>query len=829
MVLFVLTATAAGLLNSAVVAALPSTDFQTARPPVSTTSGAVVKGTTTTQRGTIPLGGALVSLSSTRTSEVLTLQSEGDGTYVFEGLEAGEYRVSASLDGFDPQEQIVRVGYNETAEVPLDLPIAAIAERVDVVASAETIVPAVGTLTPAEAIDSRELEQLGAGGGFQAAMRLLAGVIEVPGGVAIKGGRPSQATVQLGSGTLVDPATGLSQVRLPDDAIESVSVLPNPYAVEFGRFSSGLVLIQTRRAGEKWRTRFNRLDPTFRTRRGSPVDIQGIASFSPRIETGGPLVRDRIFLQQAAQYRYRTNDIPSRPPDELRRSHAFSSFTRMDANLSPRHGLVAMLGVFPMSTELATLGTFTPPEASVDLRSGVTTGVVTARTLWSDLLFSETTVGLSRYRTDVRPQGQQPMELRPETTDGHFFNRQDRDADSYQIVHTVSGSARRGETLHLFKVGLDVFHTRFRGSSASAPVLIRDSAGRLVRRLDFEGPSAQAVDSTDLALFAQDRVQPTGRWYIEFGARFDRDGVIKRLNVTPRLGSAVLLREDGTAVLRGGVGLFYERTPSTAGVFEQYERSVDTRYGLGTASAAVGLSVTNWRDPDLRTARSLTFDLVYDHKLTPLWAVRLGAIDRRGDQELLVLPAAVPGGRQLQLVSAGRSRYREAELGVHYTRGSRADVNVSYVRALARSDTNAFTNYFDTIRAPVVAENVYASARTEVPHRLLVRARVLPTPVWLAVCVVDWRSGFPYSTVDVALDFVGPRNVRRFPTYVRTELGLEHRLRLGRFRPWFGVRVDNALNAWLPSDVQNNVTSPAFGTFYNSEYRQFRIQLRFER
>jgi len=44
-------------------------------------------------------------------------------------------------------------------------------------------------------------------------------------------------------------------------------VLPNPYAVEYGRFSSGLVVIQTRRAGDKWKIRLNSLDPAFRTER----------------------------------------------------------------------------------------------------------------------------------------------------------------------------------------------------------------------------------------------------------------------------------------------------------------------------------------------------------------------------------------------------------------------------------------------------------------------------------------------------------------------------------------------------------------------------------
>jgi hypothetical protein len=61
------------------------------------------------------------------------------------------------------------------------------------------------------------------------------------------------------------------------------------------------------------------------------------------------------------------------------------------------------------------------------------------------------------------------------------------------------------------------------------------------------------------------------------------------------------------------------------------------------------------------------------------------------------------------------------------------------------------------------------------------------------------------------------------------ELGLEHRFKIFNLRPWIGVRAYNAFSSFLPTDVQANITSPAFGTFYNSEYRQFRVQVRFER
>src|SRR6185436_19697191 len=305
-------------------------------------------------------------------------------------LAPGTYALLVTSQGFDTLKTNAIIAANAATTIALDLRISTITDTVDVVAPT-TLVPSTGTLTAAEGLSSRELEELTPGGGLKSALRLLASVIEVPGGLAIKGGRPNQAITQLGAGAFFDPATGLSQVSLPDDAIDSVTVLPNPYAVEYGRFSSGLVLIRTRRATDVWKTRINKLDPSFRTARGQPFNIVGISSFSPRFETGGPLVKDRVFLQQAAQYRYRTTDIPSRPQSELRTSNRFSSFTRLDANVSPRHLLVVAGGWFPASARAATLGTFIPPDASVNTRGHVSTASLTERSLWSDSIFSETT------------------------------------------------------------------------------------------------------------------------------------------------------------------------------------------------------------------------------------------------------------------------------------------------------------------------------------------------------------------------------------------------------------------------------------------------------
>ncbi|MGE3958886.1 MAG: TonB-dependent receptor [Vicinamibacterales bacterium] len=788
-----------------------------------------ITGIVTTQNGSIPLGGALVSLLL-RDTEVGTYVSDGEGAFRFEGLEAGLYTVVTTLEGFDPLRVNAVLGGGQAMIVNADLRIAAVSERVDVVAST-ALVPTTGTLAATDGLTGRELEEIAGGGGFQAALRLLASVIEVPGGVSIKGGRPSQASVQLGPGAFVDPATGLSQVSLPDDAIDSVTVLPNPYSVEYGRFSSGLVLIRTRRAGDVWRTRLNNLDPSFRTKRGSAVRIVGISAFSPRAETGGPLIKDKLFLQQALQYRYRTNDVPSRPQSELKRSHRFSSFTRLDANLSPRHTLVSAVGLFPSRATQATLGTFTPPDASANMEGNVSTAAITERALWSETLFTETTVEAHRYSTDVMPRGGAAMELLPETTLGSFFNRQHREATTFQFIESASGTARGRGGLHLYKAGADVLYSRYSSWSESRPVLIRRSDGTLVRRLDFTpGQTVQAQTSVDVALFAQDRVQPGERWYAEFGARLDRDGVIGRVNLTPRAGVAFLLKKDGSSVLRSGYGLFFERTPSVAGVFTQYEAPLDTRYQPdGVTPIAAPVLLRHVTDPNLRTSRSLTWDLALDHRFSARWAGHVAVIDRRGHRELLVNETEQDGTPVLRLDSSGRSVYRELELSAHYTEGQRADITVSYVRSIARSDLNALTSFYDAVLWPVVGENGYGPARTDVPHRILARGRGYPLRNWLLVGTLDWRTGFPYSVTNAALEFVGLRNTRRFPNYVRVDAGIEHRFTFGKYRPWIGVRVDNALSSFLPSDVQANITSPAFGTFYNSEYRQARIQVRFER
>jgi len=813
-----------------------------ARAQVSSAPTGTIQGTVSTQSGAVKLPGVLVTVQGTSNQPLAQQVSDEDGRFALPDLPSGRYRVRASLDGFEPLEKEAVVAAGGVVSLMLDLAIESVSEHVDVVARAPVF--EAQTLASTEEVKPAEAQLLAPGQGVQSALRLTTGVIELPGGNSIDGGRPYQAGLQIGAATLIDPATNLARLSLPADALDSVAVLPNPYEVEFGRFASGLVVVQTKRASDRWKMSISTLEPSLRVKRFTVFDITGITVWQPSVEFGGPLKRGRIFLDQAVQYRYQTTDIPSRPETELKRQDMFTSLTRVDTMLSPRHSLMVSGGFAPSTTRQATLGTFTPPDATVNIGDDVAHGTMAERALLGKGTEIESTMELHTYRTDVDPHGNAQMTLLPETTHGNFFNVQRRRTTSFQWIEAASQSYKGLGGVHLFKAGLDVLHSTYDGSSDSRPLFIARSDGTLARRLDFDAHTEQSVHSTDAAVFAQDRFQPAPRLYVEYGARVDRDGITAQSNLSPRVGLVLQLNRSGTATLHGGYGLFYERTPSVAGAFDQFERSRDTRFGAdGVTPLGAPIPFVRRVGPNLQTARSATWDVAFDHRLNRAVTLHAGVLDREGSHALIVEPVrplpvsgveglAVNGverahGGEYLMSSTGRSSYLQEEVEVHLARGTRSDLNASYVHSSAREDLNSLLNFLDVVVQPVVGENAYAPAMADAPNRVLLRGWTKLTPGWQLLGTIDWRTGLPYSVVDEDLEFVGARNALRFPTYFRVDAGFERRLAIAKFHPWVGLRISNALNSFLPADVQANLSSPAFGSFYNSVWREYRIAFRF--
>jgi hypothetical protein len=150
------------------------------------------------------------------------------------------------------------------------------------------------------------------------------------------------------------------------------------------------------------------------------------------------------------------------------------------------------------------------------------------------------------------------------------------------------------------------------------------------------------------------------------------------------------------------------------------------------------------------------------------------------------------------------------------------------VRSSAYADLNAYTRFYDTLRWPIVSTDAYAPVDTNAPNRFIGRARATIAERWFASGIFEARNGFPFSAVNDMLDWVGPRNLtHHYPPVALLDVDLEHRFTFLKAKPWIGIRAYNALNRFTPIEVQNNLSAPTFGSFYNSYGRQLRIQVRF--
>jgi hypothetical protein len=782
----------------------------------------------TTQNGALSIAGAAIRVTTIAGRDVRTVQTDDSGRFSIV-LPAGEYRLRATRPQYRTRETLTVVTAGRRTTVLMDLDVAAADETV-IVASGGDREPDRMATSQQPGFSAATAEQLPVGGrdAIAEVQRLAAGVIQTAGGVSIKGARANQSSMQLGRAYVPESSTGLAIFRLPWDAIRSIQILPNSYAVEFGRFSSGVTVVETKSGDARWRWRANNFIPSLRTRRGAPADILGIERFGPQLSLQGPVIRDRLFLAESVEYRYESVDLRSRAQTDVTTSRAFNSFTRLDLR-GGAHTVSLSANVLPQQTTAFNLDTFTPPDTAARLRQNLVNIIATDAATLSASTLIETLVHVSWFNAHVGPSGAAAdgMELGAMTNRGRYFTDQRRDVRSLQWAETWSRAVERPGNQHLITAGTDLLRAAYDGSRTSAPVSVTRADGTLSRRLTFRGASVQHVVATDAAAFLQDRWRAGTRWVIDAGVRIDRDGVFGHVNRTVRAGFSTSLGDTGKAVLRGGAGLFYERTPSMVGAFGQFEDVTETRFGAdGVTDVVATRTASPLPASGLATPRSVIWSAGFTQQLNRRLSVRANVLVRKGTGEAIVQSNAA--GTALTLASGGRSEYREGEIALRYLSGKVIDADASYTRSTARADLNAFSAFYGNVPWPIIGQNAHAVANADVPHRLIARVRVTPGDHWLVAAIVECRSGLPYGALNEFHEPVLPRNAYRMPSARTVDVNIERRFRIGGRRPWIGVRIFNAFDAVNPSDVQRRLDAPNFGATFNSRPRQIRLQLRFE-
>ena len=169
------------------------------------------------------------------------------------------------------------------------------------------------------------------------------------------------------SADVTDPATGQFGLTIPIDSVDTVSVFQTPYVAQYGRFTSGVVAVETKRGGNKWKFDLNDPLPEFRIR---SLHLRGLKAATPRLNFDGPLIKDRIYLSEGVEYVIAKKEVKTLPfPENQIKTESLNSFTQLDYILSPMHTLTGTVHVTPHRMEHANLDFFNPRQVTPNFRA----------------------------------------------------------------------------------------------------------------------------------------------------------------------------------------------------------------------------------------------------------------------------------------------------------------------------------------------------------------------------------------------------------------------------------------------------------------------------
>ena len=762
-------------------------------------SGAALPGVTVT----------LTATGATAAEPNLQVTDEA-GAFGFE-VEPGTYTVTFSLDGFE-EKKVTAVVTPATTPLRVMLQIAGLAETVVVrAASTEpgvTDAPAGETTIGYTVLTAVPL----ASERFEDALPLLPGTVRGPDGLLnMKGGRADQSTVLVNGVNMADPVTGHSSVRLPVEAVDALNVHAGVFSAAFGDATSGVTDVVVKAGTDKRSIEAQNFMPRFRIKDGG---IRGLDAFTPRVRISGPIRQGRAWYSESVNYRFvRTRVDELQPLDQSEQKvQGVDLLSQIDYALSPVHHLTTTLMVFPSNVDNAGIDTLHPFDATPDLEQRGWSETFADRLVLGPHMTLTTNGGVKRFNMNVAPKHDGASRITVGGVRDNYFNSFDRNSQRYDAGSTLTTSFTRGGD-HLLSAGVQVAHTTFDGTDESRPVDVVDASGALVRTITFVGNAAVSASNTEAAGFIEDRWSVGRIVTLQGGLRYSHDGIAAEQTVSPRFEASV--RPWSRTVIKGGGGMFTDKLPLNAASFEQSQpREISD----------VGLVTNRVTEQGLRTPSTRTWNVELDQQLTKQTTTRFGYRESRGSHDLVVDPLYDQG--TLLLSSRGRTASREFESTVNHRFDEAGAVTVSYVRSSTKGNLNDFVTLFGDVRDPMIRTDEYGRQSFDVPNRVLAWGVInLPRAITVAP-TVEYRSGFPFTTIDGQQRVVGSRNDGgRFPALFTADLAVTKDVKLlSHQRARVGVQMFNLTGHFNPRDVQNNIDSPTYREFANSADRQVRAK-----
>jgi len=787
---------------------------------------------------------AMVKIEIKKAGTVIaTMTTDESGIAVIPTLPAGTYELSATKEGLEPRiksDLVVTGGVLNEVEL-LMVPKVNITDTINVTASTAATNPIEQGASASTDISRQQAKDTAIRPHTVAdALPLVPGIVrDLQGQLKISGSSENRSALLVNAMDVTDPATGQFGMTIPIDSVQALNVYKSPFFAQYGRFTAGVVSVETRRGGDKWNFELNDPFPEFRFLRRH---LRGLHSATPRINFNGPLIKNKLYFTQGIEYALKKNRVLSLTfPNNETVNESVNSFSQFDYLGLSNHAMTATVHIAPRHSKWVNLDFFnhrpvTPNMAAHDY----TTTFIDRWTLGTNLL--ETNISFKDAKQDVWAQGKQEMFLSPTGNSGNYFNEQNRDSSRLEWMEILTFRPVHKFGVHNFKVGSDITRTHNQGQFFARPVNIVNTVGQLLKRIEFVGGSQYDRKDLEISGFGQDHWVITKNFSFDYGLRFERQGITETQRFAPRAGFAWTPFGDQKTVVRGGFGLFYDRVPLNVYSFSSYPDQVITTYGANGAMIDGPRRFYNFTDRS-EASRSI---FIRSNKnaignFAPHTATSLIEIEQPVNSHLrfranyqqstssgliMVTPTIVNGRDSLALSSRAKAKYHQIELTSRVSWKDDQQLFLSYVHSRSRGDLNEFNNYLGSYPYPIVRPNQYTNLPGDLPHRFLAWGTVkLPWKVtWLPMA--EWRNGTPYSVVDAGQNYVGiPNNDKyRFPNF----FSFDSRLRKDfKVNDKYSVRVSvsgfNITNHFNPPSLHNNIADPQFGLFFGQNTRRIRL------
>ncbi|HVS21908.1 MAG TPA: TonB-dependent receptor, partial [Pyrinomonadaceae bacterium] len=455
----------------------------------------------------------------------------------------------------------------------------------------------------------------------------------------------------------------------------------------------------------------------------------------------------------------------------------------------------------------------------------------------------ESMFSFKHFDANVWGQGTSPQILTPTVEQGNYFATLDRRSSRIEFLEVYTSPRKEfwGGS-HEIKAGFDFNRVSDELRYAARPVRIVRADGSLAELIEFGvRPSRRILAANnEYSAFIQDRWLVKPRLSIDLGLRFEDQRIANEENLAPRAGFAWSPTGSDRTVVRGGVGLFYDKVPLNIRGFSRYPERTVTTYGADGQTIISRINFENvlvsskpvtpldFRHSDRDAGfvpLNLTWNLELDQTITRRVLLRANFIDSHTRRIYVVNPELdFRGTSAIVLRSAGDATYRALEVTSRFTLKKDDAIYVSYVRSRSRGDLNDFNSYFGDLGAPVIRPNQYSNLAFDVPNRVVAWGRVsLPRRSSISP-IFEWRSGFPFSVRDEKQNFVGVRNsdLTRFPQFFSLDVELAKEFKLTKK---YGMRLSvlgfNLTNHFNPRDVHANISDRQFREFFASYRRYF--------